>query len=331
MTPDTNHDSDLLPWLTPYWQHYVKPTVKRAHAYLIHGTQGVGKHLFVENWCRYVVNSGRDPDRNNIADLLVLMPEDHFEDGNYLSDLALRFPRKTQSKKPGSWITVDQVRALTDAMSTTTYSSSYKVVVIGYADRLNHQASNSFLKTLEEPASNTLILIVTNHLERISATVRSRCVNLHIKIPAQDQTQRWLASQGYSERQIKDAINLTSGSPLAAQALLASNKTEQRRALLGQLEDLLFSNNTTLSGLDKIEKSNGTESVIEHMQRVLIEKIKLTAGETAATSAQLSPIRLHRSLTDINKARELLGTSVEKRLLLEDLVLSVQRQLLSNN
>ena len=51
-----------------------------------------------------------------------------------------------------------------------------KVSIIFDADRMNAAASNSFLKTLEEPPANSLLLLVTAHPEMLLETVLSRCI-----------------------------------------------------------------------------------------------------------------------------------------------------------
>lgn len=330
---DNEQLNQLPPWLESYWRHYVESSHGNGHAFLIHGSAGIGKRRLVTKWSQHVLSGAGNTNTQNsdtkvgnpsIADLLVLMPEDHFEDGNYLSSLAARFPRKTTSKKPGSWITVDQVRTLINSMSTTAYTSSHKVIVIDYADRMNHQAANSFLKTLEEPVSNTIIFIVTNHLERIPATIKSRCVNIHIQIPSYEVTQKWLACQGMDNNQITTALSLTGGSPFAAKNLISNNQVEVHQQLLQQFEQLLFSSAVDLSVLEKVDKEHGTLLVLKSMQWVLINKIKQSVPLQR-------PIGLHLALKRINKALELLGTSVEKRLLLEDLVLSVNHQLQSTD
>jgi DNA polymerase III delta prime subunit len=55
------------------------------------------------------------------------------------------------------------------------YASSYKVAVINDADRLTPEAQNSLLKTLEEPAEQTIIALVTRNYSKLLPTILSRC------------------------------------------------------------------------------------------------------------------------------------------------------------
>jgi DNA polymerase III gamma/tau subunit len=56
--------------------------------------------------------------------------------------------------------------------------AEYKVAVIVGADRLNTQAANAFLKTLEEPPRNSILILLTTDPQRILETILSRCLRL---------------------------------------------------------------------------------------------------------------------------------------------------------
>src|ERR1700727_972295 len=57
-------------------------------------------------------------------------------------------------------IKVDQVRELIDSLTLKSYRSGYKVGIIEGAEALNANGGNAFLKTLEEPSQNTLLIMV---------------------------------------------------------------------------------------------------------------------------------------------------------------------------
>lgn len=75
-------------------------------------------------------------------------------------------------------ITIDQIRELMQTINLKPTEAEWKVAVIVAADRLNVQAANAFLKTLEEPPPQSVILLLTTDPERIIETVLSRCLRL---------------------------------------------------------------------------------------------------------------------------------------------------------
>jgi len=62
----------------------------------------------------------------------------------------------------------------------TSFRGGYKIAIIFEADRLSEQSANKFLKTLEEPPGKSLILLLTQHPERLMPTIVSRCQTIRL-------------------------------------------------------------------------------------------------------------------------------------------------------
>ncbi len=75
-------------------------------------------------------------------------------------------------------VRVEQVRELINAVQLKPTEARYKVGVIVGADRLNANAANAFLKTLEEPPQRSLLLLLSTEPERLLETILSRCLRL---------------------------------------------------------------------------------------------------------------------------------------------------------
>ena len=95
----------------------------------------------------------------------------------------------------GSMIKVDQVRALNALAVKTPQIAPRKVAAILDAHLLNTNASNTLLKTLEEPPANTHILLCTAHWSRLLPTLRSRCQHFQVT-GSITQAENWLREQG---------------------------------------------------------------------------------------------------------------------------------------
>jgi DNA polymerase-3 subunit delta' len=76
-------------------------------------------------------------------------------------------------------ITIDSMRELMQTIHLKPTEAAYKVAVIAAADRLNVQAANAFLKTLEEPPSRCVIVLLSTDPQRLLETILSRCLRLH--------------------------------------------------------------------------------------------------------------------------------------------------------
>jgi DNA polymerase-3 subunit delta' len=89
-------------------------------------------------------------------------------------------------------------RVLLDAVNLKPTESQYKVAVIVAADRMNEEAANAFLKTLEEPPPHSVLILLTTEPQRVIETIRSRCLRLNFAGEGPQQLApeqlEWLAS-----------------------------------------------------------------------------------------------------------------------------------------
>jgi len=90
---------------------------------------------------------------------------------------ALRHPdlHWVEPEKKSRIIPVERIRALQQELSTTSFASKWKACVLVAADRLGISAANAFLKTLEEPAGDTVFFLVTDSPHSLLPTIVSRC------------------------------------------------------------------------------------------------------------------------------------------------------------
>jgi DNA polymerase-3 subunit delta' len=75
-------------------------------------------------------------------------------------------------------ITIDQMRGLMQTVHLKPTQARFKVAMIVGADRLNSQAANAFLKTLEEPPANSILILLSTEPQRLLETILSRCLRL---------------------------------------------------------------------------------------------------------------------------------------------------------
>jgi DNA polymerase-3 subunit delta' len=76
-------------------------------------------------------------------------------------------------------VTIDQMRELSREIQLKPAEAEFKVAVVVAADRLNPQAANSFLKTLEEPPPKSVLILLTTEPQRVLETILSRCLRLN--------------------------------------------------------------------------------------------------------------------------------------------------------
>ncbi len=177
----------MYPWLIPDW-HALSQTAaagRLGHAWLLLGDPGLGKEQLAEQLAR--LHLCHRPDRGEPCGQChscQLFEKGHHPD---LGTLA------TESKTIG----VEAIREICSRLQNSAQLGRGKVVIIPDAERMTESAANALLKTLEEPAGDSLLLLIASQVSRLLPTILSRCHKHVCQLPAEGETVRWLAEQGH--------------------------------------------------------------------------------------------------------------------------------------
>lgn len=95
----------------------------------------------------------------------------------------------------GQFIKIDQIRAVGDQLALNPLLARRRVVIVAEAERMNPQAANAFLKTLEEPPADTLLVLCAEDAAQLPPTIVSRCVAVRFHPLAAEVLRRLLAVQ----------------------------------------------------------------------------------------------------------------------------------------
>lgn len=187
-----------------------------AHAYLLTGPVGCGKSWLAERLAAVMLDC--DPAR------VLSHPDAHF----------------IQPESKSRRIIIDQIRGLEQAIQRKPLVARTKVAVIHEADRLQPQAANAFLKTLEEPPPGSLILLLSALPEAILETVLSRCV----ETPLHGTGERQPTSGEAALLRALDECLVRPASPGAADAFRFTRSVrdllaERREKISGEYEETL--------------------------------------------------------------------------------------------
>jgi DNA polymerase-3 subunit delta' len=134
-------------------------------------------------------------------------------------------------------LSIDQIRELSGDLVLLPHLASLKIAIIRPAESMTPSAANALLKTLEEPAGATLLLLVSARPSALPPTVRSRCQAVRFRPPPAALARAWLAERREQERAWDPLLELAGGAPLAALALsesgAAAHVAELERDLQG--------------------------------------------------------------------------------------------------
>ncbi|WP_321791079.1 DNA polymerase III subunit delta' [Caballeronia sp. J97] len=243
----------IYPWQTGDWQRLQQLRAHWPHALLLHGEAGIGKLQFAQHLaqgllCETPAANGepcgtcpacRWFSQGNHPDYRAVLPEALAGLAAGAGDAADAPAEKSdgdegkKTRTPSKEIKIEQVRGLLDFCGVGSHRGGLRVVVLYPAEALNVAAANALLKTLEEPPSGVVFLLVSARIDRLLPTIISRCRQWPMSVPPSDEASAWLASQGVDDP--AGLLAQSGGAPLAALALANDENRALRDFTLAQL------------------------------------------------------------------------------------------------
>lgn len=164
-------------------------TGKVSHAYILAGEKGSGKKMLADLFAAALLC---EADRNEPCGRCLSCRK--AKDGNHPDIIHVAH------EKP-ELIKIDEIRdQVVNTIDVKPYESRYKIYIIPDADKMNTQAQNAFLKTIEEPPSYAVIMLLADNPDALLETVRSRCVRLDLRAVPDREVKAYLTEElGCSE------------------------------------------------------------------------------------------------------------------------------------
>lgn len=217
-------DEERLPWHQELWSRLRQRRAagRLPHALLLAGPAGLGKGRFARRLARTLLC--QQPDEADEACGRCRSCR-LFQAGTHPDYCVARPEEESRTIK------VDQIRGLCAFLGFTAHQGGYKIALVEPADRLNLNAANSLLKTLEEPPGDGLLLLVSSRPSQLPATVRSRCQKVDFAAPPATVARAWLAARIEGDPPPELALEVAHGAPLAALAEADGDRWRRRCAL----------------------------------------------------------------------------------------------------
>jgi DNA polymerase III subunit delta' len=196
------------PWHAEHWGRLQARRQRDAlpHALLLCGSRGLGKRDFLRRFVRGLLcQHPVDGEACGTCRSCLL-----FDAGTHPDYVALSYGLRKDGVQR-SEIVVDQIRELSARLATASQFGGWQIASIDPADAMNAAAANALLKTLEEPASQTMLILLADEPWRMPATIRSRCQRIDFQLPPQEESLAWLQQMGVREAQA--ALTAAGGNP----------------------------------------------------------------------------------------------------------------------
>jgi DNA polymerase-3 subunit delta' len=205
-----------------------------SHAYLFSGPDGIGKKLIALEFgkilnCVSTYESGEADLKNTACDCPSCRK---IEKGIHPDVLLVQY-------KGTKDIRVNQIREeVEEKLYFRPFEGRFKVAILDEAERMNQNAQNAFLKTLEEPPSDSVIILITSELQSLLSTIRSRCQLLEFSpLPEEIIVEEIRKRKDQSPEEVVLCARLSGGS-LGKALSIDQHLLSQREELLTKLSKI---------------------------------------------------------------------------------------------
>lgn len=299
-------------WIEPLLQQFGRQVSRDrvAHALLLTGTRGQGKSLLAAHMIRTLLCLNRTDSGLACGQCRACL----YQQAGTHPDSHLLQPEGSEQ------IRIDQIRALSARMTQTRSVSPYQVTLLTPAERLNRNAANALLKTLEEPPPNAVMILVANQTDRLPATLKSRCQRLHVSASPAQRVRQWLmdsASCTASEADV--ALRVNQQAPMAALSFVTSQSLARYLAFEQDLFKVLRSQQDPVALVQEWADQDGDEIL-----RWWVAIVRDAAWADAGQAPDALGSR-HRFFQRLLQTRRLLETPVRKDQLYESLLIDWQK------
>ncbi|MFL5735657.1 MAG: DNA polymerase III subunit delta' [Chloroflexia bacterium] len=323
-----------------------------SHAYLFTGAPGVGKRPLAMAFAMTLNCLAEPAEGLAVPDVPCLLCSscsriargDHPDVTEINLQTQAALTADTSGKTtPAKELRIDSIREMQRTVGLSPHSGRWKVFIIGDADKMNDEAANCLLKTLEEPPSQTILMLLADDPAALLPTIYSRCTHVPLRPLARDLILAQLMREWNAEPEQAALLAALSGGRLgwAVGMLRDRNALEMRSRTL---EDL-----AVLSGSTVLERVNAAAKYAKKFTDARPElyttldtwegwwrdvlTVQAGAPELALNADQLTtlasiarrlrPRQAYDALELVQRTRLQLQENVNPRLALEALVLGM--------
>lgn len=164
--------------------HHFQTAMKRgqvSHAYILEGEAGSGKKMLAQSFAQALECEEEGEEACNVCHSCMMAASGNHPDIIWVTH-----------EKPNTISVADIRSQINGDIGIKPYSGKYKIYIIDQAEKMNEQAQNALLKTIEEPPAYAVILLLASQTGAFLPTILSRCITLSLKPVREDKIKNYI-------------------------------------------------------------------------------------------------------------------------------------------
>ena len=244
------------------------------HGWLLEGPSGIGKSRLAKRIASFILGA------NTLSSNTLDATSDDAVVQKIVAgshpDLRWVWRKPDEKGKIKQDIPVGDIRSLNQFFSLKSGMGGWRVGVIDSLDELNRNGANALLKTLEEPPSNCLLILISHGTRTVLPTIKSRCRSLRLRPLGEDDTMAALKSAGVGDA--RSAAKLARGRPglgielSAPSSMAAASAVRSYLRALPRPSDTLMAQVIRTAGADPKAFDAFSGELLDWLQTASIER-----------------------------------------------------------
>lgn len=308
---------------------------KLAHAYLFYGSRGLGKKMIADYFSRSIFCTSLEQKPCGQCQACRLVAKKSYLDFYTLG-------------KDGQELSADNVREFMHSLQMANIYGNKKIAIIYNVENMNIFGANALLKTIEEPPANTYIILISDNINLLPATVISRCQLLKFQALKKNEMEQWMDNFDFHDQERQTIINLSFGKPGLALQLMQENLETWKQSCSFILFLLAANTFNIMQSIEKwftqLKKENpeakvselgqSTRFYVDYLELLLRDLLwikldkpivnEVFEAELNNISSSYSSEQLLRNLVRLNDYKQKLNNNVNPQLLWENIFLNIK-------
>lgn len=243
-----------------------------------------------------------------------------FGNSNYNPDVSIVSPVEGN-------IEIDEIRKAKQKLSLKSYYGKLKVLIIDDSHLMRKDAQNAFLKMLEEPKGDTLIIFITPYPQMILKTIRSRMQEVKFSLVAKSDIEKYLISLGASKEKASEIALISSGQ--IGKAVNFFENQEKIDLFNNSIDDIISLFNSKMKKrfeyAEKFKDDKGKiNAIIDIWERFLRREMLIKIFNYKGSMLNCSLQKVKEIIDELEKMKYMIENSnANKKLLLENLLIKL--------
>lgn len=293
---------DLLPWQQPTWQYLTTHLDALPHAMLFAGNAGTGKRAFVYRFVAWALCENQRDNAQGVTtacgqcqscqwlianthpDLYQIPTPTVARDASPKSKANNALVAQAPTHQSGYSIKIDEIRELQPFVTQS--SGGLRIVVIHQADAMTLAASNALLKTLEEPAENVLMLLISDSPSQLLPTIRSRLQAFSVShvTPVQSMQAMQQLLPHTDTATLQQVSELSGYAPFLALQMLHSEWYQHRQTWINSFQAVRSGQRTPVQASNYWQKTLTLTDFLYLSQALLVPLGQFAVGISASAN-----------------------------------------------